>query len=377
MSAEPQRTPAAAPDPGPEGAPAAGPPSAEAQLSARAHSQRGVRRWLWFMWWTVFAMVVIGGITRLTESGLSMVEWRPLMGALPPMSEAEWLEVFAKYQQTPQYQQVNVGMTLEDFKRIFFWEYFHRLFGRLIGVFFFVPFVWFLIRKRLKGRLALRVGIAFLLGGAQGLLGWFMVQSGLVDQPAVSHYRLAAHLSLAFFVGMYLIWIAWDLIPREPIPEDARPSPKLTWGFVALLAVQIVWGAFMAGKDAGHISSTFPDMNGAFMPDAVLATDAVWIVDLMENPWSIHFVHRTLGWIVVFAGIALTAHLYRRGTTALVRRTGALLAAGLVLQFLLGVLTVVLHVPIWAAVMHQGGAYVLLTIAARAAWLSRERKPLV
>lgn len=365
-----------------ESAPAAALPAEQVaqDLKARADSQRGVRQWLYFMWGTVFVMVVIGGITRLTGSGLSMVEWRPLMGILPPMTDAEWLDVFQKYQQSPQYQQVNSWMTLADFKSIFFWEYLHRVFGRLIGLFFFVPFVYFLVKKRLKGRLAGRVGIAFVLGGLQGLLGWYMVKSGLVDVPEVSHYRLAAHLSLAFFVGMYLIWAAWDLVPQEPVPAERRPLPRWVWAFMGLMVVQIVWGAFMAGTRAGHLSPTFPDMNGDFIPPGMLATDASWMVDLMANPWSIHWMHRTLAWLVLAGGIALTVHMWRRSTDAAddrVRRAAKLLAAAVALQFLLGVITVMMHVPVWAGVMHQGGAYLLLTVAAYAAWLSRERKPLV
>lgn len=336
------------------------------------------------MWWTIFTMVVIGGITRLTGSGLSMVEWRPLMGALPPMSETEWLDVFAKYQESPQYQTVNQWMTLSDFKSIFFWEYLHRLFGRLIGAFFFFPFAWFMVRGRLKGRLAGRTLIAFLLGGAQGLLGWYMVKSGLVDVAEVSHFRLAAHLCLAFFVGVYLVWIAWDLRPQLALKAAARPSPRWSWGFLVLLAIQIVWGAFMAGKRAGHLSATFPDMNGQFIPDGAFATDASWFSDLMNNPWSIHFFHRTLAWLVLAAGIGLAVHLFKRARAngaqrdstgaCIVRQAGQWMAAGIALQFILGVITVVLHVPVWAGVMHQVGAYVLLTIAVRVLWLSRQRQ---
>lgn len=335
---------------------------------------RSVRHWLWFMWGTVFAMVIIGGTTRLTGSGLSMVEWRPLMGVLPPLTEGEWLDVFAKYQQSPQYQQVNSWMTLADFKTIFFWEYLHRLFGRLIGLFFLIPFVFFAVRRKLTGPIARRVGVAFILGGLQGLLGWYMVKSGLVDRPEVSHFRLAAHLSLAFFVGMYLVWAAWDLAPRDTVSSQARPVGRWTWAWTGLLGVQIVWGAFMAGKRAGHLSPTFPDMNGEFIPAAAFAGDSAWWSDLVENPWAIHWLHRSLAWLVLLGGFALVWHMWRRAPgNGPIRNTAKALVAMLVLQFALGIVTVVAHVPVWAGVMHQAGAYLLLTVAVRAIWLSRAR----
>lgn len=339
-------------------------PTADEQAMARS-----VRVWLWSMWGLVLAMVVVGGITRLTGSGLSMVEWRPLMGALPPIGEQEWFEVFAKYQQTPQFQQVNHWMTLADFKQIFVWEYLHRLLGRLIGVAFLVPWVVFLVRRTMSRRLLKLTFVAFLLGGAQGLLGWFMVASGLVDVPAVSHYRLAAHLSLAFFVGMYLAWIA---MAADRPTRDPAASRKAIWAFIALLGLQIVWGAFMAGTRAGHLASTFPDMNGELVPDAVLASALPWWRDLMENPWSIHFVHRTLGWVVLLAGAVLAWRLVRHAETSGQRLVGWLVGGGIALQFVLGVLTVILHVAIPVAVLHQAGGYLLLTavvaaLASRAA----------
>ncbi|MEZ4463423.1 MAG: COX15/CtaA family protein [bacterium] len=196
-----------------------------ATASSPERADRAVRAWLWVVWGMILTMVVVGGITRLTGSGLSMVEWRPLMGALPPLSEAEWLAVFEQYKQSPQYQQVNHWMTLGDFERIFFWEYFHRLLGRLIGVVVLVPGLWFLVRRRLRGKRAVQVLLAFVFGGLQGLLGWYMVKSGLVDVPAVSHYRLAAHLSLAFFVGCWILWILMGLrapAVRTPAPRVAR-----------------------------------------------------------------------------------------------------------------------------------------------------------
>lgn len=314
----------------------------------------GVIRWLWAVWGLIGLMVVVGGITRLTGSGLSMVDWRPLMGALPPIGEAEWLAVFEQYKQSPQYQQVNHWMGLADFKRIFFWEYIHRLLGRFIGVAFAVPFVWFAVRRQLRGRLAVRTSIAFVLGGLQGLLGWYMVKSGLVDVPEVSHLRLAAHLGLAFFVSVYVLHIILDL--TAPPGETGHPARLRVWGWVALglLAVQIVWGAFMAGTDAGWLYATFPTMNGAWVPA---------FESIVSDPAGIHFAHRTLGYLVAAVLIGWAIDVRRTVRTP---RAGALamwVGLGVVAQFLLGVATVVLNVPTSIAVAHQLGAFLLLAAA--------------
>ena len=323
----------------------------------------GVRTWLVVVYAMIAAMVVIGGITRLTGSGLSMVEWRPLMGALPPLDEAQWLEVFAKYQASPQYQQVNDWMGLVDFKRIFFWEWFHRLFGRLIGVVFFVPWAYFAARGRLKGPWLRRTFVAFLLGGAQGLLGWFMVKSGLVDIPQVSHYRLAAHLSLAIFVALYVIWLVFDLTwPAEDVDEDpaGRRLRPWVWGALALVGLQTVWGAFMAGSRAGYLFSTFPDMNGHYLPFTLMANSPAHL-GFLDHPVAIHFVHRNLGYIVALALFALWAAGRKVGTAR--TRLGLHLVLGMVLvQVLLGIFTVVTSVQIGLAAAHQTGALALLTL---------------
>lgn len=325
---------------------------------------RAVVVWLWTVYGFIAAMVLIGGITRLTESGLSMVDWHPLMGALPPLSEADWQAVFARYQQSPQYQQVNHWMTVGDFKAIFFWEYFHRLWGRLIGVVFFVPWLYFTLRGRLRGRWAGRALIAFVLGGLQGLLGWFMVQSGLVDVPAVSHYRLAAHLSLAFFVGAYVAWLALDMRPgpAPAEPDRARGVYRAGWAFIALLAVQIVYGAFMAGTRAGYMYRTWPDMNGAFVPAGLGVMEPVWL-DAIANPDTINFVHRTLAWLVAAFALWLAYAGFRRAADARGRRAAVAVGALVVAQFVLGVLTVMHAVPVALGAAHQLGAYLLLTAA--------------
>lgn len=330
-----------------------------AQPAARPTT--AVVTWLWVVYGFIAAMVLIGGITRLTGSGLSMVTWHPLMGALPPLSEADWLAVFETYQRSPQYQQVNHWMTLGDFKRIFFWEYFHRLFGRLIGVVFFVPWVWFAARGRLRGRWAPRTFVAFILGGLQGVLGWYMVKSGLVDVPEVSHYRLAAHLSLAFFVGSYIVWLALDMRPGPATAGDRRLR-RLGLAFIALLSVQIVYGAFMAGTRAGYMYQTWPDMNGAWIPAAMGQLSPGWL-NLFENLDAINFIHRTLGIIVAAAGVALAVLAWRRVETTRQRLAALLVGGGVLAQFALGVLTVLFAVPTALGAAHQLGAYLLLTAA--------------
>ena len=330
--------------------------------------QTQVRIWLWVVYSMIFCMVVIGGITRLTGSGLSMVEWRPLMGTLPPLSQEEWGRVFELYKQSPQYQEVNTWMNLGDFKHIFFWEYLHRLFGRLIGLVFGVPWLYFIVRKKLKDKNLRRTTIALMLGGSQGLLGWYMVKSGLVDRPEVSHLRLAAHLSLAFFVGM---WVFWSILALHPpmisgVIVKSRTLPKLavknigraTVGFLLLLGIQIVYGAFMAGTRAGYMYQTFPTLNGAWIAPQWGAMGPWW-VDVTNNPDSIHFLHRSMGWLLLLFGGILVKKLWSHEAT---RWGSILLGMGLMIQFALGVATIVFGMPISIAAAHQGGAFLLLSI---------------
>lgn len=327
---------------------------------------RPIRRWLWVVFFAIAVMVALGGITRLTGSGLSMVEWRPLMGTLPPLNEAEWQRVFELYQQSPQYAQVNSWMQLGDFKRIFFWEYVHRLFGRLIGLLVFGPWLVFVVRRRLTGRLAWRVFGALVLGGLQGLMGWLMVLSGLVDRPAVSHFRLAAHLLLAFLVAQYILWLILDLRPAtlRPATQPTQPSPRpirvALGALVALTIVQIAFGAFMAGKRAGWFALTFPDMNGHYLPGAFFPETGALRAALHE-PLAIHYTHRLLAWLLVFAVAAFGFWIRRAGAPALLRRRVRALLGVTLLQFALGALTVILHIPTWLAVAHQLGGLALLS----------------
>ncbi len=322
---------------------------------------RAIRRWLWVVFLAIAVMVALGGVTRLTGSGLSMVEWRPLMGTLPPLNEAEWQRVFELYKESPQYAQVNSWMQIEDFQRIFFWEYVHRLFGRVIGMLVFGPWLFFVARRRLTGRLAWRVFGALVLGGLQGLMGWLMVLSGLVDQPAVSHFRLAAHLLLAFLVAQYILWLILDLRPAVDPPEPADRSIRIALAaLVTLTIVQIAFGAFMAGKRAGWFALTFPDMNGHYLPGPFFpATGGLRAV--LNEPLAIHYTHRLLAWMLLLVVGSFVLWTRRRRCTALLRWRVRTLALVTLLQFTLGALTVIFHIPTWLAVAHQLGGFALLS----------------
>lgn len=333
-----------------------------------------VRRWLAGLYLLIIAMVVVGGATRLTGSGLSMVEWHPFMGAVPPLNAADWHDVFAQYQTSPQFAQVNQWMQLADFKRIFLWEYAHRLLGRIIGLAALLPWLYFLWRRRMSTAVARDSGIAILLGGAQGLLGWFMVKSGLVDRPEVSHFRLAAHFLLAVLVAQWILWILLRAYRAETRPlrrmrrEHKRHGVRLLGGAVGLWLVQGLYGAFMAGTRAGLLFNTFPSMNGRFGPGSFRYGSL--LADLLHHPPMIHWVHRALALVFVCFIVGLCWWLYRRAVAL-----GALLSGVLaltLLQILLGALTVVLDVPIFIAVAHQVVAVILLsTLLALLEWLAK------
>lgn len=319
--------------------------------------------WLGTVLAMVFGMVVLGGVTRLTGSGLSMVDWRPLMGSIPPIGVEEWQRVFQQYQQSPEYLLVNQGMDLEGFKRIFMFEYLHRLLGRSIGLVFLVGWIYLGIRKRLDRRLAIRSGIAFLLGGLQGVLGWVMVKSGLIDVPEVSHFRLAAHLCLAFGVGLWLWWIIFDEV--APTGDDLLAKRRIALrrasiGFMALVTLQVIYGAFMAGTKAGWMFSSFPDMNGAYSPAPFFTGESV-LHDLIHAPAAIHWVHRALAWLAAGYGLGLWFAVRRAQPGPRLRLASRLIVGLLAVQVVLGVLTVVYAVPISLAVAHQGCAFFLLS----------------
>lgn len=320
---------------------------------------RAIAGWLLIVAGLVFLMVTVGGITRLTESGLSMVRWEPVSGIVPPLSAADWTAEFAAYRASPQYRQVNAGMTLAQFQAIYFWEYVHRLLGRLIGVAFALPLAWFAATRAIPRGYGWRLTGILALGGLQGAIGWWMVASGLVDRPAVAHERLAVHLVTALIIMSACLWTALDLLgDNRPRPAARRPTGWIAPVF-ALLAIQIIWGAFTAGLRAGHASDTWPLMQGALVP-AGLASP-------LDDPFTVQWLHRSLAWIVA-AAILYTAWTLRRAGAGLLAPA---LAAVVVLQFTLGVATVVLGVPIAVAAAHQAVAAILLALLVTSAHWAR------
>ncbi len=342
---------------------------------AGPRSLRPVALWLFLCAAMVFAMVVIGGITRLTESGLSIVEWKPLIGAIPPLSEADWQALFAKYQTSPQYHQVNRSMTVEEFKTIFWWEYIHRLWGRLIGAVFLFPFLWFLARGHVRGGLAAKLGGIFLLGGLQGAMGWYMVASGLVDRPEVSQYRLVAHLGLAVLIYALLFWQGlrlWRASSPGQSPLPLREGDRgrgnqsaLRLGasvLLALIALTMLAGGFVAGLDAGMIYNTFPLMEGRLVPPDYGLLQPWWH-DWFENRATVQFHHRVLA-IATLIAILLYAWRARPATLPIPIRRATIATVHLaLLQVALGIATLLLVVPVSLGAAHQAGAMALLTAA--------------
>ncbi|NIP80987.1 MAG: heme A synthase, partial [Gemmatimonadetes bacterium] len=293
--------------------------------------------------------LIVGGITRLTQSGLSIVDWDPFVGVIPPLTDADWQEVFDRYRQFPEYQQLRQGMTLDEFKVIFFWEYLHRLLARTIGLVFLVPFVFFWLRGYFNRPLALRAVALFGLGAAQGVMGWLMVASGLVDRPSVSHYRLAAHLSLAFLIFGFAVWLAAELRTpdrRAVLAEDARRLLGHGLAVVgALFALQVVWGAFVAGLKAGRYHNTFPLMEGRLVPPTLFWLDPA-VLNFVQNPVAVQWVHRVLGTVLAAAVLAFFVRVARSVDDPGSRRLNAVFLGLTVAQYLLGVLTLVYFVPV-------------------------------
>ena len=302
----------------------------------------------------VFAMMVIGAITRLTESGLSMVEWRPLIGALPPLNQEEWERVFSLYQDTPEYQKKNFWMGIEDFKTIFFWEWFHRLWGRTIGLVFALPLAYFWIRKMIPQGYKLKLFFMLVLGGLQGVMGWYMVASGLVDLPAVSHFRLAAHLSLAFIIFACLLWLAFSLSNTKKIPQRG----VFKFGLLALAAasITIIWGAFTAGLDGGLIYNSWPKMGENFIPNEISTIGAN---ALILNPAGVQFTHRWLAIIAALSILSYWAYAKKRRVSFVAFDALAVMA---LIQVSLGIATLLTGVNILLAALHQAGAAIIITL---------------
>jgi cytochrome c oxidase assembly protein subunit 15 len=321
-----------------------------------------VSAWLFACCGLIFLMVVVGGITRLTLSGLSITEWKPVIGIVPPLSAADWAVEFARYQQIPEYRAIHFAMSLDEFKSIYYWEYFHRLLGRLIGVAFAVPFIWFMARRRLPRRLAPPLAGILLLGFLQGALGWYMVESGLVDRVEVSQYRLVAHLALALAIYAAILWTALGIIRGSPFQE---PSPGWRWAADAalvLVALTILAGGFVAGTRAGLTYNTFPLMDGRLVPAGYDQLQPLWL-NWFENIAAVQFDHRVLAVATVGTIFVLWAAGLRSNLPKPVRKALHALLAVAVLQAALGISTLLLVVPIPVAAAHQGGAVLLLTAA--------------
>lgn len=317
-----------------------------------------IRLWLYGVASMVFAMVIIGAITRLTESGLSMVEWRPFIGALPPVSESEWLRVFKLYKQSPEYQKINTWMSLNDFKSIFFWEWLHRFWGRMIGLAFALPLVYFWLRGALPKDNRWHFAGLLALGGAQGLMGWVMVKSGLIDNPAVSHYRLAAHLILAFGVFALLILKGMSLgQTRTPLPRFCIMRHFAVT--CVLIIITILWGAFVAGLDAGKIYNTdFPLMGGAVIPAEVSRVSDFW-----QSPAGVQMAHR---WLAMFTVIFTLLFCARMIVREHIKFPAIYVLGGMILlQMCLGIATLISNVAIPLAVLHQTGALILIFLLCR------------
>ncbi|MDH5657322.1 MAG: COX15/CtaA family protein [Spirochaetia bacterium] len=327
---------------------------------------RSIVIWLFSIYFFVGLMVMVGGITRLTRSGLSIVEWEPFTGIIPPLSETSWQEEFENYKQYPEYKKNNRGMTLEEFKFIFFWEFIHRLLGRLVGFLFLIPFLYFVIRKSLKGKDIYLTAAAFVLGGLQGFMGWFMVESGLREMPRVSHYRLAAHLLLALLIMMYIFWIALYIYFRErrilPELKHAERLRNFSWFITALIVFQIMYGAFTAGIRAGYMYNTFPLMGNSLIPSEIFNLNPAWI-NFFENMSAIQFIHRTLAWILLPLILFFFFYSKKFHLDRLSRSSIAFLLLSINAQFIIGIFTILYAVPVFLGVLHQMGAVVLLTFS--------------
>ncbi|MCC6867332.1 MAG: COX15/CtaA family protein [Burkholderiales bacterium] len=339
---------------------AAAPPMA---ASARP---RAVAVWLLACCALVFAMIVVGGVTRLTHSGLSITEWQPIVGTLPPWSGADWEAAFAKYRATPEYQLVNHGMSLAEFQGIFWWEYFHRLLGRLIGVVFFVPLAWFALRRAIPAGYGGKLVGIFVLGGLQGAMGWYMVMSGLVDDPRVSQFRLTAHLLLAVVIFGAMLWVALSLLAPEPVRQAGariRGLRRLAFLVAALVLLMIASGGFVAGIRAGFAYNTFPLMNGHVVPPEIMVIEPWWR-NFFYNMATVQFDHRLVAYVLAVAVPALWWKLRATPEAPARARAGAALLVGmLAVQIALGIATLVLVVPLSLAALHQAGAVIVFGLA--------------
>lgn len=327
-------------------------------------NDRAILRWLMVCLILIFAMVILGGVTRLTGSGLSMVNWHPIHGVIPPLTQLQWQEEFSHYQASPEFQKINRDMDVNAFKSIFWFEYSHRLLGRLIGLVFLVPFIYFWLRKKIKPGLTPKLMIMFILGGLQGLLGWYMVKSGLVSNPHVSQYRLTAHLISAIIIYGFILWTILDLADQR-VYQPLMKSGISRWRIgslvlTGLLLLTIISGGFVAGLKAGLIFNTFPLMAGKWIPEGINALSP-WYQNLFENRVTVQFDHRILaiGTGLVLIGWYLSGR--SRFDDIAISRSFKLIGMMIVIQLVLGIATLLLQVPVWLGALHQAGALVLFS----------------
>ena len=329
-----------------------------------------IARWLLTVAALVFCMVVVGGITRLTESGLSITQWKPISGAIPPLTHDQWMDAFRDYQKIPEYRQLRQGMTLGDFQFIFFWEWVHRLLGRLIGVAFALPLLWFAWKRAIPQGYGPRLVALLALGGLQGAIGWWMVESGLSVRTDVSHYRLAVHLLTALFIMGGLIWTALDLLTRARTPF-AKPAMLHPFAVAALLAltVQLLFGAFTAGLDAGYVSNTWPLMNDHLVPQGIEWLGSLWAT-VSSDPYLVHFIHRWWAWVAAFMLIMLARMAKQAGQ----RGPSIAINAAVGTQIALGIATVVSGIALPLAVLHQAVGALVVASATWGAHALGERR---
>ncbi|MDP2795763.1 MAG: COX15/CtaA family protein [Sulfurisoma sp.] len=334
-------------------------------------ARRPIALWLFICCAMVFATLVVGGVTRLTHSGLSIVEWQPIVGTIPPLNQAEWDATFDKYKKTPEYQKVNHRMSLDEFKGIFYWEYWHRVLGRIIGVIFFLPFLYFLLRRTINRPLALKLGGIFILGGLQGAMGWYMVKSGLVDDPRVSQYRLTAHLSLAFLIFIAMMWVAMGLLAerKREYANAALQKLQRTGFWLALLAFyMVITGGFVAGIRAGKAYNTFPLMNGHVVPPEIFMIEP-WYLNFFNNMATVQFDHRLGAWVLAFLVPWFWLKVGSARVSATARLAANVMFAVLAIQIGLGITTLLLAVPVTWGAAHQGGSMVFFGVLL---WLNHE-----
>jgi cytochrome c oxidase assembly protein subunit 15 len=324
----------------------------------QAMNDKLIARWLLTCAVVIFGMILLGGVTRLTDSGLSMVEWQPLMGIIPPLSHNDWQQLFLKYQQFPEYQQINLGMTMGEFKVIFMYEYLHRVLGRLIGLLFFIPFVYFFLTRRISPQLLPKLLLMLLLGGCQGLMGWYMVKSGLIDVPHVSQYRLTAHLGLAIAIYGFIVWTALGLINKPSNQPSGLGMPACI--ISGMIFLMILSGGLVAGTRAGYAYSTWPLMGDSFIPAGLYDMSPIWL-SAFENITTIQFNHRMFAYVIALLLVSFSVFALKKNISENVRIGIYSMLFLLLVQITLGISTLIFHVPVAIAAAHQIGSVALLT----------------